>query len=506
MQAVPEQPNIVLIMTDQQRADFTRAAGFALDTMPFLDALADDGVRFSGAYTPTPVCAPARSSLLSGRFPGATRVRQNSATQHITRSTDLIDVLRQRGYSVNLAGKNHSYLTEADFDFHASYMHTGGGRPERRTPTEERFDAWLASLDHGVTTEPSPCPLECQLPYRVVSDAIECLDGRGERPFFLWLSFAEPHNPYQVPEPYFSLFPAASVPERVAGPEAAEVKGGAWRWLRDLIAEKRPGYDAQWRRYRANYCGMLRLIDDQLRRFVAYLDAEGLRDNTLLIFCSDHGDYAGDYGLQRKGAGLPECLIRVPLIVNGPDVRPGITVDDLVSLVDVMPTICELLGSEIPFGVQGRSLWPMLTGDPYPTGEFASVFAELGFGGLPWGEDERPPLHFPYDGSSFDELNSVTQSGNLKMVRTGRWKLLFDVLGRGELYNLETDPGELRDLWDDPHHRDVRQQMVELLLRWTIRAQDDLPLAAYTPKRLPHNWHTHASERPGREATQSPRA
>src|SRR5690606_33663830 len=123
-----------------------------------------------------------------------------------------------------------------------------------------------------------------QLPYRVVSDAIECVETRDEdRPFFLWLSFAEPHNPYQVPEPYFSMFPPESVPERFAGPEAAEAKGGSWLWLRRLIEEKRPGYDEHWRRYRANYCGMIRLIDDQIRRFVSHLEAKGLVERTIIL-------------------------------------------------------------------------------------------------------------------------------------------------------------------------------------------------------------------------------
>jgi len=481
-------PNIVLIMTDQQRADFFRSEGFALDTMPFVEELSRTGTRFRRAYTPMPICTPARCSVFTGRFPQATRVRQNSAAAHVTHGGDLVQVLRQAGYSINLAGKNHSYLRREDFDFFASYMHVGGGRKDRKTPEQEAFDEWLKALDHTVAMEPTPFPLEMQLPYRVVSDAIECIDNRDERPFFLWLSFAEPHNPYQVPEPYFSMFPPESVPERAAGPEAAEAKGGSWLWLRRLIEEKRPGYDEHWRRYRANYCGMIRLIDDQIRRFVEHLEAKGLLENTIIIFMADHGDFAGDYGLQRKGTELPECLVRVPLSIVGPGIRAQDLAEPFVSLVDVMPTLCEALGAEIPFGVQGRSLWPMLTGGEWPAGEFESIYAELGFGGVPYTPDERPPLHFPYEGRTFDELNSVTQSGNLKMVRKGNWKLLYDVTGRGQLYDLERDPAELQNLYDDPACRAKRAELTEELLRWTIRAQDDLPQAAYTAKRAPRNW------------------
>ena len=168
--------------------------------------------------------------------------------------------------------------------------------------------------------------------------------------------------------------------------------------------------------------------------------------------------------------------------------------DDFVSLGDIMPTLCEATGAEIPYGVQGRSLWTMLTGAAYPVEEFRSIYAELGFGGLHYAEHERPPLHFPYDGAEFDELNSVTQSGNLKMVRMGRWKLLFDMMGQGEMYDLEDDPGELHDLFNDSAYRDTRMELLEELLKWTIRTEDDLPSAAYMAKRAPRNWY---AEQPG---------
>ncbi len=484
------QPNIVVIMTDQQRADFSAAEGFGLDTMPFLDSLGVSGVRFDRAYTPTPVCAPARSSMLTGRFPKATRVRENAGTGNIFGPSDLMTILRQHGYSTGLAGKNHTYLQPEDFDLYAApYSHVGGP-PEWATPDQREFDAWLGALDHGVSQHATPFPLEHQLPYRVTSDAIEGVRAlSGDKPFFLWLSYPEPHNPYQAPEPYFSLFPEDEIPDRAAGPEAARMKGGDWRWLQRLIETKRPDYDRQWRRYRANYCGMIRLLDDQIRRFAEHLDAEGLLDDTLLLFVSDHGDYAGDYGLQRKGAGLAEVLVRVPFIVHGPGVVPRRNREDFVSLVDLMPTICEAVGAEIPYGVQGRSLWPMLTGHEYPKQEFESIYAESGFGGLPYDEDDYPALHFPYEGPTFDELNSVTQSGKTKMVRKGKWKLVYDVMGRGELYDLGDDPAELANRFEDETLREVRLDLVEELLRWTIRTEDDLPSGRYTPKAAEHGWY-----------------
>ena len=481
-------PNILLVMTDQHRAGMTSGEGFALDTMPFLDGLAVSGTRVRNAYTTAPACVPARTSLLTGRFPSAHRVRQNSAVREVLRGPDLLDVLRDAGYSLHFAGKTHMYRGKDDFDFFAGpYWHERG--PDE-SEIERDFSDWLRSIDHGPATEATPFPLECQYAYRIVSDAIAGLKARDpDRPNFTWVSFPEPHNPYQVPEPYFSMFAEDDVPDRACGPEAAEDKGGAWRWLRDVLEAKRPGYDRLWRRYRASYCGMLRLLDDQIRRLLDFLQQEGLSDNTIVVFVADHGDYVGDYGLQRKGAGMPEVLMRIPFVVAGPGIVAGDNTVDHVSLADLFPTVCEAVGHAIPFGVQGRSLWPLLTGGDYPREEFAGVYAERGYGGLPYPADARPPLHFPYEGTRYDELNSVTQSGTTRMLRRGRWKLLYDVSGHGELYDLDTDPMELRNRWDDQELREVRAELTERLLWWATRVVDDLPSAAYEPRRAPHNYH-----------------
>lgn len=485
-------PNILLVTTDQHRYGFTAGEGFGLDTMPFLDALAATGTRIHHAYTTAPACVPARTSLLTGRFPSAHRVRQNSAVHAVLRGPDLVDVLREAGYSLHFAGKTHMYRAAEDFDsFAGPYWHEHG---VDTSATQRDFSAWLRAIDHGPATEATPFPVDCQYAHRIVTDAITGLAARDRgRPFFCWVSLPEPHNPYQAPEPYFSLFGEDEVPPRGCGPEAAYAKGGAWRWLRDLLEEKRPGYDGLWRRYRATYCGMLRLVDDQLRRLFAALN--DVRGDTIVVFTADHGDYVGDYGLQRKGAGMPDALMRIPFVVTG----PGVAVRDdrrvFASIADLFPTLCEAVGAPIPYGAQGRSLWPMLTGRDYPAEEFDSVYAEGGYGGLPYPADERPPLHFPYHGTQYDELNAVTQSGTTRMLRHGRWKLLHGVTGDGELYDLTEDPMELRNRWDDPACAAVRAELLERLLRWATRVVDDLPLATYQPKRAPHNWHAAMSGR-----------
>lgn len=477
-------PNILLLMTDQHRAGFTAGSGFGLDTMPCLDGLAAAGATFDRAYTSYPACVPARTSLLTGRFPTAHRVRQNSNARHAYYADDLLDVLRGRGYSLHFAGKPHMHRESADFDtFHGPFMHDRG---PATSDTEATFDQWLHGLDHGVASEPTPYPLETQLPYRIVSGALDALATTSENdPFFLWVSFPEPHNPYQVPEPYFSLFAEEEVPDRLAGPEAMPDLGWRYRWLHDLIAEKRPGYDDAWRRYRANYLGMLRLIDDQIARLLAGVGDR--LDDTLVVFVSDHGDYVGEYGLQRKGAGMSDALMRIPYVISGPGVEAGHR-EELVSLVDLLPTVCEVVGADIPIGVQGRSLAPLLAGESGPESEFGSLYAELGYGGVSYGEHDRPELHFPYDGSTYDELNSVSQSGGERMVVSGHHKLIVDDRGRRRLFDLRADPAELVDLSEDPTHHDVLDALQATLLRWLIRVADDLPAGVYVPKTAKHNW------------------
>lgn len=475
-------------MTDQQRADLTLGTGFTLDTMPALDALGRAGTVFGSAYTSSPLCVPARVSLFTGRYPTAHRVRQNSTGKRALFGADLLDVLRASGYRLGFAGKPHFHRALTDFDdARGPYMHEGG---PISNPADETFDAWLAELDHGVSPDPTPFALERQLPYRIVTDAIDVIDGLSARdpqaPFFCWVSFPEPHNPYQVPEPYFSMFGEQEVPDRSAGPEAREAKGPMFRWLGSVFEQKRPGFDAGWRRYRASYYGMLRLLDDQIARLIDHLGDRA--ENTVVVFCSDHGDFVGEYGLQRKGAGLPEVLVRVPMQFSGPGIARGQRLDVPVSLVDVFPTICELIGVPIPDGVQGRSLAPLLRGEAAPEAEFCSVYAEVGYGGVPYDERDRPDLHFPWDGPTVDELNAVTMSGATRMVRAGRHKLIADVEGRVELYDVVADPTELVDLAGRAELAVEREALLVLLARWMMRVGDDLPTGAYVPKAAPHNW------------------
>jgi arylsulfatase A-like enzyme len=491
---MPQVPNIVIIMTDQQRADVSAREGFPLDTTPTLDALAREGTWFDRAYTTSPVCAPARVSMLTGRYPAATRVRTNHNIEDATYEVDLVDVLRERGYATAMCGKNHSHLTPARVDHWYPLGHAAGYRQPGRTVQEEAFDQWLYDLQHRASMAPTPYPLACQGPYRAVSDAMSWIAGLDAQPFFLWLTFAEPHNPYQVPEPYFSMFPVETLPATRSDERALASKGFKYQFTWELGHLGFVDYDAQRPRARANYFGMLRLIDGQVERFLTFLDERGLREETILVFLSDHGDFVGEYGLVRKGPEMPECLMRVPMSWAGPRIRHGASPHAAhVSLVDVMPTLCEAIGVPLPPGVQGRSLWPLLTGAAYPAAEFASAYAEQGFGGLHYTEEDEL-VALADDGLnpsvSFDCLNSRSQSGTMRMLRRGRWKLILDMQGAGQLYDLEDDPVELNNLYGQPEVSRVERALLAELLAWTLRAQDPLPLPRqrYVMKTDPRNY------------------
>ena len=174
---MPGQPNIVIVMTDQQRADLCAREGYPLDTTPTLDALARQGTWFRRAYTSAPVCAPARVSMLTGRYPSATRVRSNHNVEDATYEMDLVDVLRGEGYATAMVGKNHSHLTPERVDHWFSLGHAAGYGQPGRTAEEEGFDQYLHDLHHRAAMAPAPFPLACQGPYRAVSDAQQWIES-----------------------------------------------------------------------------------------------------------------------------------------------------------------------------------------------------------------------------------------------------------------------------------------------------------------------------------------
>jgi arylsulfatase A-like enzyme len=501
--ATPEQPNILIIISDQHRAGISKRAGYAVDTTPTLDRLAAQGVDFQRSYCTSPACVPSRVSMLTGRWPDAHRVRMNLDGKEAVYQKDLYQVAREQGYITGLTGKNHTYLTPDRVDFWREYGHGFGYVSPDAPASHKAFETWLTETNFNVSDRPTPFPNEVQHPYRIVSDAIEFLTKVGRRRFCLQVSFPEPHDPEQVSEPYWNMFPPENVPARLVGPEALKRMGFRENWLHGLALSAFPDTDKAWRRYVSNYLGALRMIDDQMKRLLDHMDRSGRLANTIIVVLSDHGDYLMQYGLPRKGVGLPDCLARIPMVWAGPGIRRDANLNSNahVSMADVMPTLCAFMKAEIPMGVQGRSLKPLLCGNPFPSDEFRSIYATAGVGGLYYGEEDRVPYSAARRGTSnWDELNKVTQSGNQKMVRMGDWKLIYDMMGYGQLFHLPTDPAELDNRFEDPAAAAPRNALLAELLMWTIRNEDSLPTGPQNNKyqtKWPaqHNWYA-----PHREA------
>ena len=499
-------PNIVLIVSDQHRAGLTKRSGYPLDTSPTLDKLSATGVAFDRAYATTPLCVPSRISMLTGRWPEAHRVRMNLDPEDAFFQKDLYQVAKESGYRTGLAGKNHTYLKPHQLDFWRGYMHWEGWKPQNAPKEYADYDKWLQNLEANAALTPTPFPLEVQYPYRIVSDAIDFMHQSAGQPFLLQVGFPEPHDPEQVPAPYWDMYPPASVPPRCAGPEALKNLGDRARWLYGLSNDSYKS-EENWRRYKSNYLGMLRLLDDQLTRLIAHMQQNDLLKNTIMIYVADHGDYLMDYGLSRKGVGLFECLTRIPMVWSGYGIRSSsVGSSACVSNADILPTLCEVMGAEIPHGVQGRSLWPLLQGKDYPREEFRSIYVTSGLGGLYYEASDHIPYSIaerrihqtgeasePY-GVGWDELDKVTQSGLQKMVRMGDWKLIYDMMGYGQLYHLASDPCELTNLFGHPSAAREQAQLFAELLMWTIRSQDNLPTGPQNTKyqtkwSRQHNWY-----------------
>lgn len=490
----PQQPNVILIMTDQQRADLCGREGYPLDVTPFVDKLARENVWFDKAYTVAPASAPARISMMTGRFPSATHVRTNHNIKDAYYQKDMPAVFREEGYATALIGKNHSHLAPDDFDYWSSYGHWGKDKLD--LPGSKEFSKFLNTESWGQYLPATPFPYTDQMPYQIVTQTLDWVGGQNGKPFFAWVSIAEPHNPYQVSEPYYSMFPPESIPDNLTSARDIPGKGEKYETLAHLEQISHVNDPKNIKRLQSNYLGMIRLIDDQIARLLEGLKEKGVYDNTIIIVLADHGDYFGEYGLMKKGAGTSEVLTRIPMVWAGPGIvnQQG-AMDAFVSLADVFPTLCSAIGAEIPAGVQGRDLWPMLSGEEYPTREFRSIIVEQGFGGADVTREDT--LSFIREGclnpkriASMDELNTWSQSGTQRMVRMGDWKLTVDNYGRGWMYNLKNDPYEVRNLFGSRRYSRRQAEMLLELTTWALRTQDPLPLPRnrYHFKRNPHNY------------------
>lgn len=487
--------NVILIMTDQQRFDMRKSRGFAFDTTPFLDSKAAVGTDFRNAYTSCPLCVPARTSLLTGRYPSANRVRGNSNFYKVPPvcSTTLYDYLHNHGVTVANIGKEHTYKLEHRTGIDYFY---NIDEEQDFTDIQKESKSLSDQLHNMCSKRPHPYQVEDTAPYILTTKAIQFVQNQAaeQKPFFLKLSFIEPHSPYYAPEPYYSMFREAQ-PD-ISWQNQYNAKRN-FRYMRSKWEEATSDLALEIAETRRNYLAMIRMIDDQLQRLYHAISNLQLLESTTFVFLSDHGDFAGDYGLLRKGTGLEELLCHIPMMFWGDGVKAQPKGrQEYVSIADVFPTICSLFQLPIPDGVQGRSLIRVLEGKTVPQREFASAFCENGIGGTYYTAAEAKKLSPEAQGyqqkATVNELNAVTQAGSQSCVVKDGWKLEIDMMGSKYLYNLSTDPLETENLADSAETQEILQELMQEMIMWMLRTRDELPVpdvSAYPLRHLADNYY-----------------
>ena len=440
-----KRPNILWYCTAQPRFDTIGALGNPHVQTPHLDSLVREGVAFTHAYCQSPVCTPSRASFMTGLYPSRVHNTRNG-NERFPGSPPLISkLIADSGYECGLIGKFH--------------LVSAGERPEPRL--DDGFGYWQHShaprddwpegmhayadwvreqgqdLDAMRTSDDRVDPEYHQTKW--ASDcAVDFVSEKRDKPWLLNINVYDPHPPFVPPAEYARRFKAEDMP----GPYFKESDLDAQKALGSIDFQGEPATpeDLDVKNIQAKYYAMIAQIDDQFARILKALDDTGQRDNTVIIFTSDHGEALGDHGLMKKGCRFYEGLTRVPLIFSWPGVfQHGRQCGDLVELLDLSATLLDLVGIPIPEYHQGRSL--------------LSVLKEEGV-------SPRKSVRCEY----FDALDSQFTGGSGSfgtMYRTERYKLsMYHDKGLGELYDLENDPWEFENLWNDPLHAHLKNRLV----------------------------------------------
>jgi arylsulfatase A-like enzyme len=448
-------PNVLVVMSDQQQAATVEPTGPC--QTPHLDDLAARGARFTRCYTPNPVCSPARASFMTGLLPHQHGMVDVYHTVPEFRA-DLVDGLpmwsnrlADTGYRVGYYGKwhversgdmarfgfsDHGAYFEPEDDYYAYRRGLGlGDKPVVSDPTRTVTQpGYRDLLLYGVTEE----PVESTLEHFTVSRALSFLDSAvdGDEPWALMVSTKAPHEPYVVPRPYFDRYDPASLPLPASFDDDLADRPAIYRRQQTVWADLSPD---EFRTAMACYYALCTMVDDQVARLLARIEAAGQLEDTIVIYTTDHGDLMGAHRLLLKGVPAFEEVYRVPMIVSWPaEIPGGQVIDDLAQSHDIAETLARLAGPGL--GGHAVDLLPRLTGSGAPPRETA--FAEL-------------------HGQRF----SYTQ----RIVWEGRYKYVFNAFDFDELYDLESDPSEQVNLARDPEHADTLRRMAGRM--WDIATE-----------------------------------
>ena len=317
-----------------------------------------------------------------------------------------------------------------------------------------------------------PFPAQENITSRIFKSAIDFIKRNKDNPFFLWISVPDPHPPYMVSEPYASMYDRVDVPLPEWREDEFENKPYRQKVMIDWgILEKQYPSEEDIKKLKRIYWGMVSCIDDQIGKLTDFLEEIGERENTIIVFTSDHGDYLGDHGMIRKGPHLYEALTHVPLIFSWPGNLKERETDAMVCNLDIFPTIFDLMGLYAVDGIHGKSFAAVLKGESDTHREM--IFMEHGEPGEPILKGSIAPEEETLIKNRNDvHLCQEICRGRSKAVRTKQWKYVYNYGDVDELYNLESDPHELVNLADKTEYEAVVREHRDYLIKWLIETED----------------------------------
>lgn len=449
--AKPPRPNVVSLLTDDQRPDTIRALGNPVIQTPNLDRLVHQGLAFTRATCANPICTPSRAEILTG----ATGFRNGvfDFGRQIHPEVALWpQTMKEAGYRTWYVGKWHNdgRPTERGFERTNGLFAGGGGKwwgdsdfPQHprdfngRTVTGYR--GWVFQTDDRKLLPERGVGLMPDISKTFADSAIELIRTKPPEPFYLQVNFTAPHDPLLMPPGYETKYDPKSLPLPKNFLARHPFDHGNYSGRDEQLWEW-PREPERVRQELAVYYAVISHVDEQVGRILQALEETGQRENTLLIFSSDHGLAVGSHGLRGK-QNMYEHTINVPLIMSGPGIPRGKQSSAQCYLRDLFPTVCEMTNIAVPKTVQGKSLVPILQGK----------------------EDEIRDHVFGYFRNS------------QRMIRGKDYKLIeYPEANRAQLFHLATDPWELKNLAEDPQHETERRNLLAALRAWQKEVQDPL--------------------------------
>ncbi len=517
MRKTNKRPNFLFFMTDQHRADWLGCYGHPVVKTPSIDSIAASGTRFDSFYVASPVCMPNRASFMTGRYPSVHGLRSNGARLPLT-ATTFVDVLAAAGYHTASIGKSHlqpftglppfrygdhsdrlikeawstdtgnyyqeepeQYTSDGHYEFetpyygfqHVEMVTLHGHKPSghygqwfrENVPNWKDLHDPANELPHNYSCPQAyrtPIPDEHYNTAWIADRAIEYINNASEdEPFFSFVSFPDPHHPFNPPGKYWDMYQPEQFKVRLPY-SAHQNPTPPMQWLEanyqgageqmNMQTAIRIG-DRELQEAMALTAGMVSCVDNHIGRVIEALKESGQYENTVICFNADHGDYLGDFNILLKGLLPMKSLNRVPFIWSDPADRTGKSTNTIASTVDIATTIMQRAGLNSYNGIQGKSFLPTIrNGDKHRD----ETMIEFNDGGAKFGF-ERPAR----------VRSLITQDWRISMYRDQDW---------GELYDLNNDPDETNNLWNDTRFMEIRFKLTERLAHHLMHQMDESPL------------------------------